>query len=493
MKAARIPESDKVVRTLLETGVEDDIYGALAAGNEARVEAILKADPAQAHPVGCWPRRGPIPPVIWAVWSGSTRILELILEQDVPLDTRPNPLNTAISYDYDEMVRMLLDKGASPECADPSDWPGASTYPAYRPLLVPGPPRAHLPLYKALRGGTIAAVEMLLEAGADPNCTLTDWSGLQWPALAGDLRRVKLLLDRGGDPSSPCAENALRLAVQLCERPMIELLVTHGVDIDMVDEDGRGLLDMVGKSDWRPPREERVRTTALLEELMGLVHGSRREARLLRLRGELMDAVLGGRTRALRALHKEAPELFERELVRDELFHWAANRGHGDVVDLLVALSAPMTISAAVSLGRVELADSMLTAEPSLVEGHLSPEEIDWNKHLPWHQHSLLIVAAMNDRAEVARLLLDRGAGIDRQVGWYQTTALHHAVRSESTETVRLLLQRGADVTIRSRNHHLPTALVKNWPPTVSRREIRDLLIAHGANPEEQLPHGASQ
>ena len=493
LKAARIPESDKVVRTLLETGVEDDIYGALAAGNEARVEAILKADPAQAHPVGCWPRRGPIPPVIWAVWSGSTRILELILEQDVPLDTRPNPLNTAISYDYDEMVRMLLDKGASPECADPSDWPGASTYPAYRPLLVPGPPRAHLPLYKALRGGTIAAVEMLLEAGADPNCTLTDWSGLQWPALAGDLRRVKLLLDRGGDPSSPCAENALRLAVQLCERPMIELLVTHGVDIDMVDEDGRGLLDMVGKSDWRPPREERVRTTALLEELMGLVHGSRREARLLRLRGELMDAVLGGRIGALCDVQSEAPELFERELVRDELFHWAASRGHGHVVDLLVELSAPTTISVAVSLGRVELADSMLTAEPSLVEGHLPPEEIDWNKHLPWHQHSPLIVAAMNDRAEVARLLLDRGAGIDRQVGWYQTTALHHAVRSESTETVRLLLQRGADVTIRSRNHHLPTALVKNWPPTVSRREIRDLLIAHGANPEEQLPHEASQ
>ena len=135
----------------------------------------------------------------------------------------------------------------------------------------------------------------------------------------------------------------------------------------------------------------------------------------------------------------------------------------------------------------------MLTAEPALVEGHLTPEEIDWNKHLPWHQHPPLIVAAMNNRAEVARLLLDRGAGIDRQVGWYQTTALHHAVSSESTETVRLLLERGADVTIRSRDHHLPTALVKNWPPTVSRREIRDLLIAHGANPEQQLPHEAME
>ena len=64
---------------------------------------------------------------------------------------------------------------------------------------------------------------------------------------------------------------------------------------------------------------------------------------------------------------------------------------------------------------------------------------------------------------------------------------------SESTETVRLLLQRGADASIRSRNHHLPTALVKNTPPTVSRREIRDLLVAHGANPQELPTHGASE
>ncbi len=36
---------------------------------------------------------------------------------------------------------------------------------------------------------------------------------------------------------------------------------------------------------------------------------------------------------------------------------------------------------------------------------------------------------------------------------------------------------------------YLPTALVMNNPLRVSRHEIRDPLIAHGAKPEEQLPH----
>jgi ankyrin repeat protein len=188
-------------------------------------------------------------------------------------------------------------------------------------------------------------------------------------------------------------------------------------------------------------------------------------------------------------VHKKTPELFERDLVADELLHWAARHGHGDVVDLLVEHGAPMTISAATTLGRAELVESLLDADPALLEGALSPEVMEKKKHLPWHERSPLVIAAEGDWTRIVGVLLDRGAEIDRQVGWYRTTALHHAVSSDSTPTVKLLLQRGADVSIRSRDHHLPTAMVKNWPRTVSRDEIRDLLIAHGAKPEEQLPH----
>ena len=101
------------------------------------------------------------------------------------------------------------------------------------------------------------------------------------------------------------------------------------------------------------------------------------------------------------------------------------------------------------------------------------------------------MLAAMKDWPELARLLLDRGAEINRQVGWYQNTALHEAVSRHSTETVKLLLAKGADVTIRTRDHHLPTPLQKISPTSASRNEIRDLLIAHGAKPEEVHHHQA--
>ena len=436
LKAARLPGNDKIVLALLDMGVEDDIYGALLARDEDRARAILRADPSQAHPVAAWPDRGPTPPIVWAVWSGSTRLVKMILEHDVVLNLSGNPLGIAIEYGYDEIVRLLLDHGASPECGDCSGWAGVRTGKFWDRVPGGGPapdddPPVSVPLYTALRNGTTAAVEMLLEAGADPNSTLTIWSGLQWPARSGDLDRVRLLLKRGGNPASHCARRALRLATRLSQGAMVELLVTHGVDVEAATDSE---LD-----------EEKIQRTAnestrgLLEELRGILGLPKRErARILRLRA---------------------------------LLRHAAMAGHGDIVDVLVEHGAPMTIQTASALGRLDLVASMLDSDPTLANDDPPP---------------LKIAAQKNHRA-VAELLLDRGADIDRVSSNYQPTALHVAIRSRSIDVLKLLLSRGADVTIRETGHHHHTPLGVNWPLTVPEgEEIRDLLIAHGAKPEEQ-------
>ena len=214
LKAARLPGNDKIVLALLDMGVEDDIYGALLARDEDRARAILRADPSQAHPVATWPDRGPTPPIVWAVWSGSSRLVEMLLEHDVVLNLSGNPLGIAIEYGYDEIVRLLLNHGASPECGDCSGWPGVRTGKFWDRVPGGGPapdddPPVSVPLYTALRNGRTAAVEMLLEAGADPNSTLTMWSGLQWPARSGDLDTGPVGAEAGrksGEPlRSACA------------------------------------------------------------------------------------------------------------------------------------------------------------------------------------------------------------------------------------------------------------------------------------------------
>ena len=150
--------------------------------------------------------------------------------------------------------------------------------------------------------------------------------------------------------------------------------------------------------------------------------------------------------------------------------------GHGDIVDVLVEHGAPMTIQTASALGRLDLVASMLDSDPTLANDGPPP---------------LKIAAQKNHRA-VAELLLDRGADIDRVSSNYQPTALHVAIRSRSIDVLKLLLSRGADVTIRETGDHHHTPLGVNWPLTVPEgEEIRDLLISHGAKPEEQHSYDA--
>ena len=59
--AARSAGNSKAIQELRERGVPDDIFGAITERDTARAEALLRADPSIAHPIG----EGPVP-LIWA-------------------------------------------------------------------------------------------------------------------------------------------------------------------------------------------------------------------------------------------------------------------------------------------------------------------------------------------------------------------------------------------------------------------------------------------
>ncbi|NKB65767.1 MAG: hypothetical protein GKR89_01780 [Candidatus Latescibacteria bacterium] len=452
--AAREAENEKAVQELLQRGVPDDIFGAIAAGDMQKVKAFLQADPNQAHPID----NGPAP-IMWAVRFGHKAMVELLLEQRVEVDIwrghsdthkAHTPLNVAIDYQYTDIVRRLLEYGADPDPEDLRPWPGHNG--PDTPLFWGGWDR---PFARALRWGNLEALELLLDAGADIN--RPQRGGLHWPAWRNNLPQAKFLIDRGADLRLPHNVEALIDAAEEGYTAFVELLATHGADVQAKEKKkNRTALRQALK-------QGQTETVALLRELIDLEGRPQTEReRILRLRAQFIDAAIDGEADVTRDLLEQDPTLLQREMVRTDLFHHVAYAGHQAVADVLVEYGTPWTMTAAVALGRVDQVEAMIEADPTFIQ-----------------RLELFRIAAKADQGEVIGLLLDRGMEIDKRSPDRGNAALHEAVNVSSVNAVDVLLSRGAQVNIKNRDGRTPLGVYMF--DSVQRDKIRAQLLAHGA------------
>lgn len=175
----------------------------------------------------------------------STEIFEAIDQQDIDrissllengydpntiLEKSPywRPLEAAIEeiglYDGSiEIVRILLRFGA-----DPNAWDGQHRV---------------TPLHSAIRYNNKEAIQLLLEAGANPNAVSNlGESALSWAVEQNDYEMVKLFLRFGADKTineftPPCGYTPLTMAARQMNVKMIELLLSAGADPNALDED----------------------------------------------------------------------------------------------------------------------------------------------------------------------------------------------------------------------------------------------------------------
>jgi ankyrin repeat protein len=224
-------------------------------------------------------------PLHYAAREGRVEAIKLLLERGAYPNAWDNGDKTSLHYAAErgdvEIVRLLLEKGA---------YPNARDY------------RRRTPLRYAAEYGYSDIVRLLLEHG-----TLSLFDAV----TKGDVEGVKLWLERGVDPNVKVGGSTpLHVAAERGYVEIVELLLSEvgrGVEVDA--RDGRGF-------------------TPLQYACFGLLHAGPVSV------GRYRDVVV--------ALLRRGADPDVRDEEGNTVLHWAASRGHGWVVDLLVRYGADL-------------------------------------------------------------------------------------------------------------------------------------------------------
>lgn len=439
LMAASQTGNKEVVEALLSNGAEPDIFFAIASRDRDAVARFLEADP------DCYKSEF-VTPLILAVVSGDRLIVENLLRAGADANEeqhrwmQDSPLVAAVSQRHDHLVPLLLDYGAEVNPRRAFKW--------------------SIPLTAAVRWGNYGAVEMLLEAGADPSVGSDPGligNPLAWTGFVGDLRSAKMLVDAGANQEA--RGHALCTGAHHGRLAIVELLGTLDTDPAYPHPGGNPM--------QRARANKHADCMALLTEL-GEIHElpkGRRED-ILGPRAEFLHLLLSDDGKALDALIARRPGLVDRDLVRKELFHHATGnlqskcdlRPLSAVVDTLVKHGVPWTIRSAVACGRRDEIERLASGPERLRQG--------------------LHTAAKFNNVAAMKFLLDAGADIDAKEQW--GTALHEAVRYRSLEAAECLIERRASVNATDQHGGTPRLLCR--PGTERGEAMCDLLDAHGAS-----------
>jgi uncharacterized protein len=183
---------------------------------------------------------------------------------------RPNPSDTERGVSHMDVAKLLLDKGADPNA------PYLKTIPPRQAQGNINVAAGATPLYRAVRAIDLAAVQLLVERGANPSQAIKDGStpmmaaaGLGAPrggdeevTEAGDrndpIDVMKVLIAKGANVNAANEQGMtpLHYAAQRGSDRIVEFLAGQGARFDVKNKQGRSPLDLA-----------RGKTAALMNKL----------------------------------------------------------------------------------------------------------------------------------------------------------------------------------------------------------------------------------
>lgn len=376
------------------------------------------------------------------------RAARLLIEN--PELTAHNIFAAAAAFDTAALSRYLeSDTAKANQTGGPRNWPPLM-YLAYSRIAEAPPAR-----------DAVEAARLLLDHHADPRFYVDGSSGLggwRWTALTGVIGEGELGSIR--QPSHPRA------------RELAEMLLDAGAD----PNDSQALYNchFTPGNEWL----ELLLSRGLTAEAPSDPGAPSQETTL---DFQLAAAVRSGYTERVRLLLEHGANAQGRD---DRYTHRtcvenAVLRGHGEILDLLVAHGADRPELSNRDRFRMAIvrADKKAARQLTAANADLS------------RQPDFLVSLAQQNQLEAVQLLLDLGTD-PNELATNGRGALHEAAWSGYEEMIQLLLDRGARLDVRSRAHG---GTPVGYAHHAGRLELRDWLLERSTDVFDLVAYGRTE
>jgi cytohesin len=449
--------------------VDQDVFAAVRRDDAPEVQRLAAAG-ANINAVGDRTHEG-LPPLAWAAVWGSTKSAELLVARGADVNWTNGdgvtPLHVAAYNEQPAVAELLIRKGAKVDARTVS---GGWT-PLYKAIVrLAMRPATGIPP-EAEAANAVKVVELLLASGADVNAQdVKGFKPIHFAVMTKQKELVRVLIDKGADVNAKNVDgvNPLFMAAAGDAVEMAELLIAGGADVN-------------------------ARTAARYTPLgNAAAHGSSGVVRLLLDHGADLNVVdKDGATPvnvacrsllaayALRAStpmartalrkHPAAEIARDREQMRNEKgeFNVAAVLLIDQGADPNVGRWDLKPLQAAAMVGDKTL------AEAAIAHGaHIDPAPAPGTE-------SPLLSAIGEGHADVAEMLINRGADVNARTARLRRNSLHAlAAHMPDRRLAELLIQHGAEVNATDAEGRTPLAVAVKE----GHDDVADVLRRHGGH-----------
>ncbi len=342
-------EADSEQPTVVEPVTDEQLFEAVSAADAAAVEQLLAAG---ANPDAIKPSGYPIlkQAILDSIKSRNTDIVTLLVENGADvnqLDSAGNamlPMAAAAGAPQLEVVQLLLDAGADPNgtsaVTDPYlaasvTWAGIDTTFADSPALI-----------HAVLGNNVDVVELLIAHGADLELAESSANLTALHTAAGYNRPtiVETLLAHGANPDPPGSRTPLQITSVFQDVRSAQILLDGGADPNAQTEKGETPLILAvnqriaPRLDTTAPKTSTGIVTVLLE--------GGADPNLADENGKtaLHYAAAFGKDEAVQILIEHGASIDVQDNYSNTALHSAAKNGESKVLSILIEQGAALDI-----------------------------------------------------------------------------------------------------------------------------------------------------